>query len=42
MSGQEAGLNNELKQQIEAFQKENLPKIPKRLLRFCCEQQRTR
>ena len=28
MSGQEAGLNNELKQQIAAFQKEMLPKIP--------------
>ncbi len=32
MSGQEAGLNNELKQQIVAFQKENLPKIPKEAL----------
>ncbi len=32
MSGQEAGLNNELKQQIAAFQKENLPKIPKESL----------
>ena len=32
MSGQEAGLNNELKQQIEAFQKEILPKIPKEVL----------
>jgi len=29
MSGQEAGLNNELKQQIAAFQKEMLPQIPK-------------
>jgi len=28
MSGQEGGLNNELKQQIAAFQKEMLPKIP--------------
>ena len=32
MSGQEAGLNNELRQQIAAFQKENLPKIPKEAL----------
>ena len=29
MSRQEAGLNNELKQQIAAFQKEMLPQIPK-------------
>ncbi len=29
MSGQEAGLNNELKQQIAAMQKEVLPTIPK-------------
>ena len=28
MSGQEAGLNNELKQQIAAMQKEVLPQIP--------------
>ena len=28
MSGQGAGLNNELKQQIADFQKEMLPKIP--------------
>ena len=32
MSSQEAGLNRELKQQIEAFQKEMLPKIPKEIL----------
>ncbi len=32
MSGQEAGLNNELKQQIAAFQKEMLPKIPKEVV----------
>jgi hypothetical protein len=32
MSGQEAGLNNELKQQIADFQKEMLPKIPKEVL----------
>ena len=32
MSGQEAGLNNELKQQIADFQKEMLPNIPKDIL----------
>ena len=32
MSGQEAGLNNELKQQIADFQKEMLPNIPKEVL----------
>lgn len=32
MSGQEAGLNNELKQQIADFQKEMLPKIPKEVM----------
>lgn len=32
MSGQEAGLNNELKQQIAAFQQEMLPKIPKEVV----------
>jgi hypothetical protein len=32
MSSQEAGLNRELKQQIEAFQKEMLPKIPQEIL----------
>ncbi len=32
MSGQEAGLNNELKQQIKAFQEEMLPKIPKEVV----------
>ena len=32
MSGQEAGLNNELKQQIADFQKEMLPNIPKEIL----------
>ena len=32
MSGQEGGLNNELKQQIADFQKEMLPKIPKEVL----------
>ena len=29
MSGQEAGLNSELKQQIAAFQEKMLPQIPK-------------
>ena len=28
MSGQETGLNNELRQQIADFQRERLPKIP--------------
>lgn len=32
MSSQEAGLNQELKQAIEAFQKEMLPKIPPEIL----------
>ena len=32
MSGQEAGLNNELKQHIKAFQEEMLPKIPKEVV----------
>jgi len=32
MSGQEAGLNIELKQQIAAMQKEVLPKIPKEVV----------
>ena len=32
MSGQEGGLNNELKQQIADFQKEMLPNIPKEVL----------
>jgi len=32
MSSQEAGLNNELKQQIRAFQEEMLPKIPKEVV----------
>ncbi len=32
MSGQEAGLNTELKQQIADFQKEMLPKIPKEVV----------
>ena len=32
MSGQEAGLNQELKQAIEAFQKEMLPNIPSEIV----------
>ena len=32
MGGQEAGLNQELKQAIEAFQKEMLPNIPSEIV----------
>ena len=32
MSGQEGGLNNELKQEIAAMQKEVLPNIPKEVV----------